>query len=141
MKSFRLFTALGSRTMTGGMSVALPADKILANDVVFPEEFNPGNFQLWLCLNAHGPMGAVWARSMEDALDVLVDANLAGGILVDESSPDEEHDNFARLGSRGQVCDLSDTRVEKVAIIPDRDWKLMVKLAEARGAGHDNLNF
>lgn len=122
----------------------VPGNKILANDVVFPGESNPGRVKLWLCTNAHGPMGAVWAQAENDALDVLVDANLAGGILVDESSlkgTDKEHDNFARLGNFGQVCDLSDTRVDEVAIIPDRDWSLMIKLAEARGAGHDNLDF
>jgi hypothetical protein len=139
MKKFRLFTSPGS------MSVAVDADRILTNDVVFDHESNPGKTRLWLCANAHGPMGAVWANSAEDALDKLVDNELAGGILVDPEDVakmgEEEREHFAFLGNHGEACNLDDTYVEAVTMIPDRDYKLMLKLAEARGAGHDNLDF
>ena len=127
------------------MSTAVDADRILTNDIVFDHESNPGKTHLWLCANSHGPMGAVWANSMEDALDELVDAELAGGIIVDPKDvarmSEEDLEHLARLGNNGQPCNLDDTYVEAVSMIPDRDIKLMLKLAEARGAGHNNLDF
>lgn len=139
MKKFRLFTTPGS------MSVAIDADRILTNDVVFDHESNPGKTRLWLCANSHGAMGAVWANSMEDALNELVDQDLAGGILVDPEDvakmDNEEREHLAELGNNGLPCNLDDTYVEAVTMIPDRDIKLMLKLAEARGAGHNNLDF
>ena len=139
MKKFRLFTTPGS------MSIAVDADHILTNDVVFDGESNPRKTRLWLCANSHGPMGAVWADNMEDALNELVDNELAGGILVGPEDvakmDDEERSRFALLGNAGEPCNLDDTYVEAVSMIPDRDIKLMLKLAEARGAGHNNLDF
>jgi hypothetical protein len=127
------------------MSVAVDADRILTNDVVFEHASNPSKTRLWLCANSHGPMGAVWANNMEDALNELVDRELAGGILVDPEDAakmnDEEREHLAELGNNRQPCNLDDTYVEAVTMIPDRDVKLMLKLAEARGAGRDNLDF
>jgi hypothetical protein len=135
MKNFRLFSKPGS------MAFVVPANRILCNDIILPEEQNPG-VGLWLALNAHGPMGAVWAHNMEEALDILVDSDLANGITLEEKdlSPEDE-ERIARLGNNGTPCDLNDVAVERVSIIPDRDWRLLLKFAEARGAGHDNLDF
>jgi hypothetical protein len=135
MKKFGLYTTQGS-------SASLPADRIRCNNIVLPTDRHPGKTKLWVVFTAHGPTGAVWADSMEDALDELVDADLAGAILLDENHvapEDEEH--IARLGNNGAPCDLSDVVVEKVDFANQRNFELLLKLAEARGAGHDNLDF
>lgn len=136
MKNIRMFTSRDS------LSIAVPADRVLCNDVIFEHEGNPNHVALWVASTAHGPMGAVWAHDAEEALNELVDQDLAGAILVDPSSispEDEEH--LTRLGNYGSPCNLDDTFVEKVMFIPDRDYRVMLKFAEARGAGHDNLDF
>ena len=135
MKKYSLYT-------THGSPASLPADRIMCNDIVLPTDRYPGKTKLWVVSTSHGPTGAVWADSMEDALDVLVDADLAGAILLDENHvapEDEEH--IARLGNNGSPCDLSDVVVEKVDFENRRNFELLLKLAEARGAGHDNLDF
>ena len=99
---------------TQGSSVSLPGERVLA-----------------------------WADNMSDALDNLVDADLGGAIVLDEKdvSPENE-DHIARLGNNGTPCDLSDVVVESVDLSNiNKNIELMLKLAEARGAGHDNLDF
>ena len=122
--------------------IPVDADRVLANDVVFEGEPGAGRLKLWLCVSTYGPMGVVWANSDEDALHELVDRDLANAIKVDESSltpEDEEH--VARLGNHDVPCDLDNVSVQRVHFVPERDWRLMCKFAEARGAGHDNLDF
>jgi len=136
MKKFSLYTTQGSGT-------SLPADRILANNVVLPTDKYPGKTKLWVVFTSHGPTGAVWADNMEEALDELVDNELAGAILLDEEHvKPEDEDHIARCGNNGQPCDLSDVVVEKVDFSNiNKNFELMLKLAEARGAGHDNLDF
>jgi hypothetical protein len=126
-------------------SVSVEAKRILCNNVIFKGEYNPHNVRLWVCMNEYGPMGAVWATGIQEALDELVDQDLAHGILVDEKTlkdlTPEEEDELAHLGNAGEACDLSNTAVEPVVFDPARDWLLLCKFAEARGAGHDNLDF
>jgi len=125
-----------------GQPIPVEADLVLANDDVFEGEPGADRVKLWLCSNEYGPMGAVWARSANDALDELVDRDLAAGIQVDESSlTADDEERIARLGNHGTPCDLSNTSVTPVVFNPARDWLLLCKFAEARGAGHDNLDF
>ena len=126
-----------------GSSISLPANRIMANDVVLPVDKYPGKAKLWVVFTSHGPAGAVWADSMSDALDNLVDADLAGAIILDEKDvTPENEDHIARLGNNGVLCDLSDVVVEKVDLSNiNKNLELLLKCAEARGAGHDNLDF
>ena len=135
MKKFQIHTGQGSTSI-------LPADRIMCNDITFPTDKYPGKTALWVVFTSHGPAGAVWADNMQDALDELVDSDLAGAILLDEENvtPGNE-DHIARLGNVGVPCDLSDVVVEKAMFNPSKDIELMLKFAEARGAGHNNLDF
>ena len=132
MKKFGLYTTRGSST-------SLPADRIMCNDIVLPTDRYPGKTKLWVVFTSHGPVGAVWADNMEDALDQLIDSDLAGAIIVEDPAINDDH--LEHLGYNGIPCDLSDVVVEPVDFGNQRNFELLLKLAEARGAGHDNLNF
>ena len=135
MKKFGLYTSQGS-------SASLSADRIRCNDIVLPTDRYPGKTKLWVVFTSHGPTGAVWANNMEDALDELVDADLAGAILVDkEDLTPEDEEHYARLGNASEPCNLDDVVVETVDFGNQRNFELLLKFAEARGAGHDNLDF
>ena len=124
-------------------AVEIEPKRVLANDVTFKGEH--GHARLWVILTLYGPAGAVWAGDIEEALNILVDNDLAGAILVDRKDydklPEDEQEHYASLGNAGEPCDLTDVMVEPVIFNPERDWRLMCKFAEARGAGHDNLDF
>lgn len=126
-------------------TIPVDAERVLCNDVVFKGESNPHDVRLWLVLSAYGPLGAAWASDVREALDVLVDADLAEAILVDEATlaemSEEEREVLASLGDAGEACDLSHVAVEPVKFDPAQDWLLLCKFAEARGAGHDDLDF
>jgi hypothetical protein len=135
MKKFGLYTSQGS-------SASLPANRIMCNDIILPTDKYRGKTKLWVVFTSHGPAGAVWADNMQGALDQLVDSNLAGAILLDEESVTSESDeHIARLGNYGLPCNLDDVVVEYVDFSNQRNLELMLKLAEARGAGRDNLDF
>ena len=126
--------------------VLLEPEKILCNDVQLPGEPHRGHTKLWVVFNAHGAMGAVWAGDVEEALDVLVDADLAQGILCDAdtltSMTESEQEGLTPLGNNGQLADLTDVQVVEVKWNPSRekDLSLLLKFAEARGAGADTLD-
>jgi hypothetical protein len=126
-----------------GRAVEIEPQRVLANNVTFKGEH--GRSHLWVILTLYGPAGAVWANNIQEALDILVDSDLAGAILIDPKEynrlPEKEQEQYASLGNSGEPCDLSNVAVEPVVFNPERDWRLMCKFAEARGAGHDNLDF
>lgn len=123
--------------------VELAPERIRCDDVILPGEYNPHHKRLWVTVARYGALGATWADNVQEALDELVDHDLAGNILVDEAhvaSMDEaEQEELARLGNAGEPCDLTDVDVQEVVFKPERDWKLLCKFAEARGRGCDNL--
>ncbi len=82
-------------------------------------------------------MGAVWADCEQDAFDELVDADLAGGILIDEADADEE---TARLGNAGEPCNMDYAWIQVVHLDTARDCKLLCRFAEARGANQTTLD-
>jgi hypothetical protein len=112
--------------------------RVLLNDVTLPWDVGYGHrgVHLWVLGNEYGAMGAVWADSMDGAFDELVDADLAGGILIDEEDADDE---TARLGNAGEPADLTNAWAEQVEFKPERDYKLLAAFAEGRGAGYDTL--
>ena len=127
----------------GNRPIEVDENRILCNDIVLP--CDPSYKQatkLWVFWNEYGPMGAVWADSEENGLDLLVDSDLAKGILVDESTladmDKNDRENLAHLGNTGVACDLSNVGINYVVFKP-KDWALMCKFAEARGAQVDRL--
>lgn len=117
--------------------IELDPERVLCNDVRLPGESHPYNLQLWVIGNEFGALGAVWADCAQHALDELVDFGLGDGLLVDEDDADED---CARLGNAGEPANLDNCWMQTVCFDPARDWRLLCKFAEARGACVDNLD-
>lgn len=126
-----------------GMQVELGADRVATNEVELPGETEHGFYKLWVIGNEYGALGAVWSVHWEDAFDELVDQGLGAGLLVDEayvaSLTDAERDDLMVLGNASEYADLTNAWVDQVVWELPRDWHLLAKLAEARGAGADSL--
>lgn len=105
-----------------------------------------GTESLWVIGDAGmtQAMGAVWSRSMEEALDALADLDLAGAILVDEdvlaTMSHDEIDRLMPLGNYSSLADLTNVWIAKVEFKPERDYKLLCAIAEARGADNSMLD-
>ena len=131
---------LHTRAINGGPSAGefeLPCERILCNNVTFPGDYNPHKVRLFVIGNEFGALGAVWADCEQDALDELVDSGLGDGLLIEESDADE---NSSRLGNAGEPADLDNVWLREAAFEPARDWKLMIALADARGANQTTLD-
>ena len=127
-------------------SVEIDAERIRvdcadATPCLFPG--HKGNASLFVVGNEFGTMGAVWCRHEGDAIDALVDADLAGRILLDPAdvakmSPDELEDvHYA--GNASEPVGLDHAWIQRVDIDGARDWRLIAALCEATGAGADTL--
>lgn len=110
---------------------------ILLNDCILPEEFNPHNVQLWIIGNEYGPIVALWAGHEQDALDILLDSGYEQ-FLVDEPDP-EMVEEYAYLGNAGEPCNLNYAWMSPVEFDKVRDYRLLIVLAEARGACQNTL--
>lgn len=112
-----------------------------ATPCIHPEDH--GNASLYVVGNECGPMGAVWCRHEGDAIDALVNADLAGGILIDEDSlarmDEEEREDVHHAGDAGEPVDLTHAWIQRVELDGARDWRLIAMLAETRGAGYSHL--
>lgn len=117
--------------------VELEQERILCNDISFPWESHPHRMRLWVIGNEYGPLGAVWAGHEQDAFDVLVDAGLGGGLLIEEADADEDS---ARLGNAGEPANLDNAWIRTVRLDPKQDCLLLVAFAEARGEAVDTLD-
>lgn len=100
---------------------------------------NMRDSSLYVIGNEFGALGAVWATNEQDALDELVNRDLAGGILVDQPQTEEqlkecEEMEYTQLGNAGEYCDLTHAWIQKVHFDPARDIELIVALAKAEGA-------
>lgn len=117
--------------------VELDLDRIRANNLgpILPGEYNPHNVRLWVVGNEFGAMGAVWANE-SDALDELVDADLGGGILIDEADAEEDS---PRLGNAGEPANLDYAWVQPVRLDWNLDGRLLAAFAEVRASGGDSL--
>ncbi len=123
--------------------VELEDDKILLNNVIFPWEFNPHGVRLWVIGNEFGPIGAVWADCEQDAMDELVDQNLGDCFLVPEEElakmNDDEKEELAHLGNAGEAADLQHAWMAEVLFNGQRDFRLMMAMAEGRGSCDETL--
>lgn len=121
---------------SSGFIIDLPDDRILLNDVILPWEYNPHHVRLWVISNEYGCLGAVWASNESDALDELVDNDLAAGLLIDESDAD---DDSPRIGNAGEPCNLDNCRIDAIRLNETQDCRLLCRIAEARGANRNTL--
>lgn len=120
--------------------VEIEPDRILCNDITFPWEYHPHNMSLWVIGSAFGPLGAVWASNESDAIDELIDNNLAAGILLEEGDADED---APRGGNAGEPYDQTSLWIGRVLFERKADENLIKQiawLAEARGQGCDKLS-
>ncbi len=102
-----------------------------------------GNASLYVVGNEHGALGAVWCSHEGDAIDALVDADLAAALLIDEETlegmSEEEREGVHFAGNAGEAVDLDHAWIQRVHIDGARDWRLIAAMAEATGAGADTL--
>lgn len=119
-------------------------ERVLANDVSFPWEGHPHNMRLFLIGNEYGALAAVWADCDQDAFDEACDADLLAGL----SCSDEDAEAHARgdtpedvtlLGNAGEPFNLDHAWIRPVALDLEKDGRLLVAFAEARGAGYKTL--
>jgi hypothetical protein len=131
--------------------IELEDDRIRANDVILPEEFNPHDCGLWVVGNEYGALFALWATE-GDLLDEAVDLNLMDSFSAEEDHKECEEAHtpecatscshsceHAALGNASEPFDLTYCWYRRVSFDPARDWKLMCRFAEARGAQADTL--
>jgi len=144
-------TKLNLASVNGGSFNCLPAreveienERILCNDIRFPWESHPYNLALWVIGNEFGAVCAVWAEHEQGALDCMIDENLGDSFLVSsedyEKMEQAEKDDCACLGNAGEPCNLDYAWMQKVEFKGERDFKLIAKFAEARGAQAENLD-
>ena len=123
--------------------VDVDTKRVLCNDVILPGERNPKQVELWLISSVYGPMGAVWASSLEGAIDILADADLAKAILVDPADirnlNDSELEQFAYIGNNGLPADLSQVAAAPIPLMMPSSKELLNRFARARDAGADTL--
>ena len=124
--------------------VELENNRILGNDIRFPWEHHPYNMRLWVIGNEFGAMGAVWATNEQNVLDLLVDKNLGDGLLVDKSYVKglikAEIDELTPLGNAGELADLEHCWMGEVLFDKVRDFDVILKFAELRGAAGKTLD-
>lgn len=118
--------------------VELEPSRILCNDVILPwETFNPHSVRLWVIGNEFGALGAVWASDQQEAFDILVDAGLGDGLLIEEADADEDS---ARLGNASEPANLDHAWIQLVDLKSEGQTKLLCQFAEARGSQATTLD-
>ncbi len=125
-------------TNSGG-TFEIPADRVLANNVTLPGEYNPHNVKLWAIYNEYGYLGCVWADCEQDAFDELVDADLGAALLCDEpeesEDEDDESEDITRLGNDGSPANLDNAGLTTVKLTPE----LCALFLAARESGEATL--
>lgn len=129
----------GAFNCAPAMSVEMEDDRISIHGSSCSPDY-PGNRtgagNLYLIGNEFGALGVVCADNEPEAIDELVDNDLAGGLLIDECSPEEEEENeYSRHGNGGELCDLTHAWIRRVSLDPARDIALIVAIAKAGATG------
>jgi len=101
--------------------------------------------RLWILGNEYGVMGVVWGQHEQDALDELVDQDLAGGILVDaeyaaEQEAEGDDNELSYLGNSGEPADCQHLWMYEVVLKPGRDDELIDAFRFAEEEGHNLLD-
>lgn len=120
-------------------SVEVNDERIACNDVTLPGDPNYHNTKLYVIGNEFGVCGAVWADNLQDAFDALCDEGFSAGLAIEEPVSEHDEEEVSRLGNAGEPHDLSNAWSGEVEFEPARDLKVLLKFAEARGAGAPNL--
>lgn len=120
-------------------SVEVDDERIACNNVTLPGDFNPHNTKLYVIGNEYGALGAVWADNLQDAFDALCDEGFSAGLSVEEPVSEHDEEEVSRLGNAGEPHDLSNAWAGEVIFEAARDLKVLLKFAEARGAGVPHL--
>lgn len=124
--------------------VEMSPERVLANDVTFPWEGHPHNMRLFLIGNEYGALAAVWAGCDQDAFDEACDADLLAGLSCSDEDLEacdrgEDPEGVSRLGNAGEPVDLTHAWIRDVLLDIEKDGRLLVAFAEARGAGYRTL--
>jgi hypothetical protein len=144
---------LANRLAPGG-PIEVDTDRMLCNDVIFADEYNPNRVRPWVIGNQFGPLCLVWAGHEQDALDAACDAGMLDGLALEpdnvaERSRDEcegDHPGTGEccpyppsgvmlLGNASEPFDVDYAWLAEVALTPLQERYF----AEARGAGVDVL--
>ncbi len=127
--------------LKSGSIVTISDDCVLTNDVTFPHEFTPHNVMPWVIFNEFGPICLSWADCEQNALDEALDGGKLDSFVVEPEDIDSDllaNGFYTHLGNASEITDLSYCSMETIDL-NDQDIKLIIALAEARGAGYDNL--
>lgn len=129
-----------------GGTIAVPRNRVSMNWADFPYDIK--GTHLWIISHEFGPMGAVWASNLQDALDELVDQDLAGAITLSEKDAKrmekEDPDSVDYLGNDGVPVSTYQlqayTSADEVDLKPVRDKAILDELEAAYEAGQDFLD-
>lgn len=124
---------------TNGPAHELAERDILLNDPVLPGEYNPHRVRLWLIGNEYGPICALWAANEQEALGEMLDQGYEHFLVQPEDVAPELEGGYTRLGNAGELCDLDYAWIDEVVLDRVKDLKLIIAIAEGRGAGNNNL--
>ena len=120
--------------------IELENDRILCNDVHLPHcRINYHNVRLWVIGNEFGALCAVWASCEQDALDEACDAGMLDGLAIEEPKEGDEDEDVTRLGNASEPFDLTNCWMQMVRLDGPKDWELIARFAEAKGACQDTL--
>ena len=119
--------------------IDIPAGAVLANEVIFPTEFNLYNVHIFLIHNEYGYIAAVWASSAQDALDRAVNSDLLNSCLIATADLPDFGDDVSYLGNASEPFDLSNIGITEV-YPANQPLATLLRFAEARGAGAVNLD-
>ncbi len=134
---------IASRTEDGKEkeSFEIKGENILCNNVVLEGEYNPHGVRLFVIGEQHSstPICALWADSLQDALDEATDLNQMESFKVDK--PDREDEWASHLVHLGNASEphCLDYLWHREIHPKDFPLKLTIAFAEARGANADTL--
>jgi len=121
--------------------IELENERILCNDIHLPHDrINYHNVRLWVIGNEFGALCAVWGSNEQDALDEACDAGMLAGLAIDEPKEGEDEEDVTRLGNASEPFDLTHCWMQTVRLEGAKDWELIARFAEAKGACQDALD-
>jgi hypothetical protein len=126
-----------------GAVIEIDPSRILTNNVIMPHEYNPHVVKPWLIESLYGPCGVVWASSEDDAIDILVDAELGKSLEIDHSEAfdaAQQGNEIAYCGNNGTPCDLTNCSISAIDLTLPQNRELAQLMQEAGELCLDNLS-